>query len=119
MAAFTGCGTIQKIDNDTTPLEIIQMAQTAYDHGLTKKSLMYYDELIKRYGMYSDVYIEARYEIGHIYYKKKKYKKAREILEEIVEIYNSSQPGELPGAFKKMAALDLEKIDRKQKKHGK
>ena len=62
------------------------------------------------------IYIEGRYEIAHIYLKQKKYDKAEPIFLEIKEIYDSTAPGMLPGAYRKMVMKDLEKIQDKKKK---
>ena len=99
------------VPEDATRLEIVQLAQTAFDSGFKKKALKYYEVLLQRYGTDTATYIEGRYEIAHIYVKKRKYDLARPMLEEIVEIYASSQPGQLPGAYRKLAQKDLDKIN--------
>ncbi len=95
--------------------EIIQMAQTAYEKGYTEDAIYYYDLVIKRFGIDTAVYTEARFEIAHIYLKEKKYAKAAPIYEEILEIYRNSTPGSLKGAFQKLAANDYEKIPEEYK----
>ena len=72
-----------------------------------------YEILLQRYGMNPAIYVEARYEIAHVYVKQKKYKDAEPILLELKEIYDSSAPGALPGAYRKMAMKDLEKVQDK------
>ena len=111
--AATSCLTTKKepLSINATSQEIVQAAQTALDEGKTEDALKYYDTLLKRYGMNTAVYVEGRYEAAHIYVKQKKYDLAKPILEEIVQIYDSSQPGALPGAFKKLAENDLKKIN--------
>ena len=98
---------------EATSLEIIQLAQTAFDKGKKNDAVKYYEILLQRYGMNPAIYVEARYEIAHVYVKQKKYKDAEPILLELKEIYDSSAPGALPGAYRKMAMKDLEKIQDK------
>lgn len=110
-ANFIACKSTQiEVPTDATNREIIQMAQTAYDNGKTNQALNYYDILLKRYGMDTATYVEGKYEIAHIYVKQKKYNAAKPILEEILGIYDSVQPGVLPGSFKKLSQNDYEKV---------
>lgn len=95
---------------DATAREIIQMAQTEQNSNNTDNALYYYGKLLQRYGTDTAVYVEGRFEIAHIYVKQKKYKTAKPMLEEILDIYSKSQPGQLPGAFKKLAENDMKKI---------
>lgn len=98
---------------EATSLEIIQLAQTAFDKRKKDDAIKYYEILLQRYGMNPAIYVEARYEIAHIYVKQKKYKDAEPILLELKEIYDSSAPGALPGAYRKMSMKDLEKVQDK------
>lgn len=99
-----------EVPYDASELEIIQLAQTAYDSGDQKLAVEYYSMLITRFGMDTATYIEGRYEIAHIYVKQKKYDLAAPMLEEIIAIYESSAPGTLPGAYRKLALSDYQKI---------
>jgi outer membrane protein assembly factor BamD (BamD/ComL family) len=113
-AVFVSCASSNvEVPEDASKLEIVQMAQTALDGGKSKKALAYYNVLLQRYGMDTATYIEGTFEIAHIYVKKKKYDKAEPLLREVLEIYNSSQPGQFPGAYQKLAQKDLEKIEEK------
>lgn len=105
-----------EIAPNATNLEIVQQAQNAYDKGKKEQAIKCYEILIQRYGMDTAIYIEGRYEIAHIYLKQKKYDKAEPIFLEIKEIYDSTAPGMLPGAYRKMVMKDLEKIQDKKKK---
>ncbi len=107
---FSCASTEVEVADDATSLEIIQFAQTAFDKGSAKKALKYYEILLQRYGMNTSIYLEGRYEMAHIYVKQKKYDLAKPIIEEILEIYSVSQPGQFPGAYKVLATKDLEKI---------
>ncbi len=100
---------------DASAREIVQMAQTAFDEGHSKKSINYYQVLLQRYGMDTAIYIEGRYETAHIYVKEKKYAEAEPLLNEVLEIYGSSQPGMLPGSFRKLAENDMKKIQEAKK----
>lgn len=104
---------------DATAREIIQMAQTEQNSNNSKDALYYYGKLIQRYGTDTAIYVEGRFEIAHIYVKQKKYKTAKPMLEEVLEIYSKSQPGQLPGAFKKLAENDLKKINEAEEKSSK
>ena len=107
---FSCASTKVEVPDNASSLEIIQLAQTALDKGSTKKSLQYYEILLQRYGMNTAFFIEVRYEIAHIYVNHKKYSKAEPIINEILEIYTASQPGQFPGAYRKLAQKDFEKI---------
>lgn len=109
--SLTGCASAPKeIPQDATDREIIQLAQSAYDSGKSDHAIYYYDQLLMRYGNDLAIYVEGKYEIGHIYFKQGKYTEASAIFLEILDIYNSLAPGSLPGAFKKMTENDLSKI---------
>lgn len=112
VAALVSCasGKVQELPVEMTKLEIVQQAQTAFDSGKADLAIHYYETLLKRYGMETDVYIEGNFEIAHIYVKQKKYEKALPKLLEIKEIYASALPGTLPGSYKKLTEIDLAKI---------
>lgn len=99
-----------EVPPEATSLEIIQQAQNAFDSGKKNRAIKYYEVLLQRYGNNPAIYVEGRYEIAHILIKQKKYEEAEPILLELKEIYDSSAPGMLPGAYKKMYAKDLEKL---------
>ncbi len=109
--AFISCQSQEVvIPPEATSLEIIQQAQNAFDSGKKKKAIQCYEILLQRYGNNPAIYVEARYEIAHILVKQKKYKEAEPILAELKKIYDSSAPGMLPGAYRKMALNDYEKV---------
>lgn len=113
---FASCKSHEiSVPSEATHLEIVQMAQTAFDKGKKKDALAYYEILIQRYGMDSAIYVEGKYEIAHIYLKQRKYKDAEKILLELKDIYDSSTPGMLPGAYRKMAMTDLKKVQEQLK----
>ncbi|MCR5289805.1 MAG: hypothetical protein K6E51_07425 [Treponema sp.] len=104
------------LDEDMTVQEILQQGQNYSQSYKYKKALYCYNTVIDRYGDDPVTYVEAKFEIAHLYIKRKKYNLAKPILEEIKELYASSIPGTLPGAYNKLASLDLEKIPEKGKK---
>lgn len=108
---FASCQSaeVPEVSEDATPLEIVQLAQTAYDSGFENRALTYYNILLERYGLNSSVYVEGRFEIAHIYVKQKKYDVAQPILEEVLAIYDAADFGTLPGAYRKLAQNDLDK----------
>lgn len=99
-----------EIPEELTAREIVQYAQTAYDDGNTKIAEKYYRALLERYGSDMNYYIEAKFEIAHLYIKKKQYDQAEPLLREILDIYANSMPGQYPSSFKKLAELDYAKI---------
>ncbi|MBR1403391.1 MAG: hypothetical protein IJ558_04380 [Treponema sp.] len=110
-ALFAACSTVPKeIPEELTAQELIQKGQAEFENGHYKASLCYYNAVTERYADSLPIYLEATYEIGHLYMKQKKYSKAEPILQEIIDIYANSQPGTLPGAYQKLAQLELEKL---------
>lgn len=108
---FASCQSAPKdIPEDTSAKELIQLGQTSFDNGNKKAALIYYQTLIERYGTDASYYIEGKYEIAHIYVKQKRYKDAKPLLEEIINIYKDTPPGALPGSFGKLAQIEYEKI---------
>ncbi len=108
--AFTGCSPTQTVTSETSDREIVQLAQTAYDKGNEKLAISYYEQLIMYYGQDLSIYVEGKYEIGHIYLKQKKYTQAAECFMDVISIYDSLPVGTLPGTFKKLSQNDLAKI---------
>ena len=114
-AFFAACSTIPKdIPEELTAQELIQKGQTEFENGHYQASLCYYNAVTERYADSPPVYIEAYYEIGHLYMKQKKYSKAEPIFQDILDLYANSQPGTLPGSYQKLAQLEMEKIKAKK-----
>lgn len=108
---FVACSSVPKeIPESLTAQELIQLGQSNFESGNYKAALAYYNTTIERYADFPSFYIEARYEIGHLYMKQKKYKLASTVFTEIKEIYSKNAPGTLPAAFKKLAEIELAKI---------
>jgi len=98
------------ISDDMTTKELIQKGQDAYQNNKYKNALAYYQAVVERSGDDKSAYIEARYEIGHLYMKQKKYKLAEPIFQEIKDMFLNSVPGTLPAAYNKLADIELAKI---------
>ncbi len=112
-AAFVSCSSSPKeIPMELTAQELIQKGQDAFESGRYKESLAYYLAITERYTDSLPVYVEASYEIGHLYMKQKKYNLAEPIFQEILLIYERVTPGEIPSAYLKLAQLELKKIPR-------
>ncbi len=112
-AAFVSCSSSPKeIPMELTAQELIQKGQDAFESGRYKESLSYYLAITERYTDSLPVYVEASYEIGHLYMKQKKYNLAEPIFQEILLIYERVTPGEIPSAYLKLAQLELKKIPR-------
>ena len=112
---FAACSSLPKeIPEDLTAQELIQKGQLAFENGHYKESLLYYNTVVERYSGTPDVYLEAKYEIGHLYMKQKKYNAAETVFQEILDIYDVAQPGTLPGAYLKLSQIGMDKIAEKK-----
>ena len=107
---FFSCRTIKDIPEDLTSTQLIQLGQNAYGSAQYKNAETYYKTVIARYGIDSSVYVEARYELGHLYLKQKKYAAAYASFKEILDMYASTTPGVLPGAYNKLAEIGMKRI---------
>ena len=110
MLTLSSCQSIKEIPQDLTAPQILQRGQSYADASDYKNAEACYLATIERYGDDTNTYIEAEYELAHLYMKMKKYDKARAVLEEILEIYDYATPGSLPAAYKKLAQIDMEKL---------
>ncbi len=110
-AAFSllSCATIKEIPENLTSAQIIQMGQNSLVAGDYKSAEFCYETVIQRFGSNPATFVEAKYELGNAYYKAKKYQEAYDTFTELLDIYGYSQ-GNLPGAYKKLAQIGLDKI---------
>ena len=111
---FFSCGSVPKEIPEMTSQELIQNGQTNFENGNYKAALAYYNTAVERFSDWTNVYIEARYEIGHVFMKQKKYNLAEPIFNELLDIYKNSTPGTYPAAYKKLAEIELAKIPHKK-----
>ena len=111
-AAFTAvsCRTVKDIPEDLTAPQLLQRGQSCLDNADYKSAEVYYLTTIDRYGDDTNTYIEAKYELAHLYIKRKNYDKARSALDEILELYDYAPAGSLPAAYKKLAQIEMAKI---------
>lgn len=110
-SALISCTSTKKeVPCEATDREIVQMAQDSFASGHTEDALYYYETLLMRYGNKLSVYVEGKYEIAHIYLKQKRYTEAKDIYMEILDIYQNTSYGELPGSYRKLTQNDLAKI---------
>lgn len=110
ISVFSSCASNKPIPEDLTAQELIQNGQNHFERGHYKEALRYYNAVTERYTDSLPLYVEASYEIAHLFMKQKKYNLAQPILQEIVDLYKNVAPGELPGAYQKLAQLELNKI---------
>jgi outer membrane protein assembly factor BamD (BamD/ComL family) len=110
-AALTSCSSVPKeIPESLTAQELIQLGQSNFESGNYKAALAYYNTTVERYADFPAIYVEAQYEIAHLYVKEKKYDLAVPVLNELKQMYDSTAPGTLPAAYKKLAEIEFEKI---------
>lgn len=109
--SFSACKSAPlEISDDMTYQELIQKGQDSYQNNKYDDAFTYYQAVIDRYGTNASAYVEAKYEIGHLYMKQNNYKKAQPIFEEIQDIFRNSLPGTLPAAYNKLSEIELAKI---------
>jgi len=115
LSAFAGCKTTKEIPEGLTKAQLIQRGQDAYSAGDYKTAELYYKNVIQNFGDNTETYIEAKYELGHLYLKTKDYEKAQEAFDEILELYAYASAGDLPASYKKLAEIGLSKIPENKK----
>jgi tetratricopeptide (TPR) repeat protein len=103
------------ITDETTPAEMIQRAQEAYDKNRYDLALEYYEALLMRHSDNIELVCTAEYEIAFIHYKQKKYPQAREELNALLERYNTPDETLMPRQFKRLAVIVLERRGEKEK----
>lgn len=108
------CATVKEIPDDLTAAQIIQRGQDAAEAGNYKNAEACYEAALERFGSDSRRYVEARYELGHLYLKWKKWDKAYAALKEIVDMYESSTDGAVSGSYYKLSKIELDKIPEKE-----
>lgn len=110
LLAITSCNTVKEIPSNLTADQMLQFGQNAYSDGDYTYAEKIYLSTIEKFGDDPLIYIETRYELGHLYLKTKDYKKAEINFKEILDIYNKVPKGTLPPAYKKLAQNGLETI---------
>lgn len=117
LAAVTlfSCATIKDIPTDLSAAQIIQLGQNAYELKDYDNAANCYKTVIQRYGIDVQVFLEGKYELGHVYLAQKKYNEAYAIFNEIIEIYETTSAGDLPPAYKKLAQIGMSQIPENKK----
>ena len=107
------CASVPEIPADASSTQLIQLGQDALSVSNYKAAETYYKAVIQRYGMDTATYIEASYELGHMYLKQKKYESAYIRFKEILDIFQNAEPGSIPSAYKKLASMGMNRIPEK------
>lgn len=102
----------EEIPEDLDASQLIQLGQDNYDSSKYAAAEAYFTAVIDRYGNDAKHYIEATYELGHLYMKQKRYEEAITNFNEILEIYESAPAG-IPGAYRRLSQIELEKVPQK------
>ncbi len=110
------CKSAPKIPEDATYTQLIQMGQDAMGSGNYSASEAYFNTVIKRFGMDTNIYIEAKYELGHMYLKQKQYDEAYACFNEIKGIYEAAEFGQLQTSYKKLCDICIQQIPEKHRK---
>ncbi|MGP1459031.1 MAG: hypothetical protein ACTTKL_06955 [Treponema sp.] len=114
-AAAFSCKSTKVIPADATYAQLIQMGQDAFSGARYRAAERYYTAVIYRYGMDTRAYIEARYELGHLYLRRRRYAQAYRSFNEILGIFENAEYGSVPPAYKKLAQMGMDKIPEKYK----
>lgn len=110
---FFSCKSTPTMPDNASATQLIQLGQDAAELGNYKAAEYYYLEAIRRYGVDTQIYIETRYELGHLYLISKKYDDAYTCFTEILDIYANAEYGSVHGSFKKLAQIGLDRIPKK------
>lgn len=109
--SLVSCSSTKVVPEGLSARQLIQNGQDSFEVKNYRMALKYYYAALDRYGADEPaVFVEANYEIGHIYMKQKKYSYAKKVFEDLVDLYANVLPGQLPGAYNKLAKMGLEKI---------
>lgn len=110
-AFATGCATgPEVIPEDASVAELIQYAQTSIDDGKPGKAKEYLYTVLERYPDDMEAVCCAEYELAHIEVKAKNWKKAEELLTNLLDRYEADTEETLPRAYRILAENDLKKI---------
>ncbi|MDR1073993.1 MAG: hypothetical protein LBL45_10020 [Treponema sp.] len=90
--------------------KLIQLGQEASDKNKYDQALQYYQAVIDRFPTQIDSVCSAEYEIAFIHYKQKKYSLVRQELNALLARYDEPDAELLPGEYKTLATIVLDKI---------
>ena len=103
------CMTVPKeseIPEDSSPADLTQKAQEAFDAGNYRAARVYYEVILKRFATDESACVAAQYELAHLHIKKRQWKAAYAILEKIIAKYESPMARHLPPDYYKLAKID-------------
>lgn len=103
------CMTVPKeseIPEDSSPADLTQKAQEAFDAGNYRAARVYYEVILKRFATDESACVAAQYELAHLHIKKRQWKAAYAILEKIIAKYESPIAMHLPPDYYKLAKID-------------
>ena len=106
---FISCKTITEIPMEKTSAQIIQMGQNAVTSADYKSAEFCYKTALERFSTNPQVLVEAKYELGNVYLKQKKYALAYAEFSQLLELYDSA-PTAYPSAYKKLAQIGILKL---------
>ena len=105
-----GCQSVpEHISEDLDARQLIQLGQDNYDLHHYAAAKKYFNTVLDRFGDDPKHYIEAKYELGHLFLKQKNYEAAYNNFTEIQGIYQNVPMG-LPGSYKILCGIELAKI---------
>lgn len=108
---IAGCASgPEVIPEDASVAELIQYAQTSIDNGKPGKAKEYLYTVLERYPDDMEAVCCAEYELAHIEVKAKNWKKAEELLTNLLDRYEADTEETLPRAYRILAENDLKKI---------
>lgn len=103
------CMTIKEIPADKTAAQILQLGQNAASTRSFKNAEFCFNTVLDRFGSDPLTFVQATYELGHIYTKQKKYEKATKAFNDILAVSDATM-GAIPPKYKKLATIGLERI---------
>ena len=109
------CESTEEIPKDLSAGQLLQKGQNAYSSSNYVDAERYYLETINRFGNNIEVFVEARYELGHLYMKTKEYQKAYENFNQILQLFQTDKAASIPVAYKKLAQNGIDKIPAEEK----
>lgn len=116
--ALVSCANIPKAEEvplDLSADEIIVLAQRETDKENYAGAMAYYEILATRFATDINTLNIAEFEMAHIYIKQKKYQKAHTLLNGILARFEGQGSALLKPEYKKLAEIDLKKIEDKIK----
>lgn len=106
---FISCKTLKEIPEDKTSAQIIQMGQNYVGYADYKSAEFCYTTLLERFGSDPAIYVEGKYELGRVYLAQRKYDKAYNTFNEVLNLYENYGMM-LPGSYKKLCNISINQI---------